>query len=127
MLAIAIGVCVGCDGSVPVDRPYVLKGVDTREQMALYYTLPHGDAVGRVDATVFAVGWDAHHIIVKRHPVGDRTQTEYFILDRAKDGPLVDPKLSVVGGFDSAGFVDARRRLGVDPRLGFQRVLRDLE
>ena len=83
--------------------------------------------VTRVRATVFAAGWDAHHVIVKRHPGGDRTRTEYYILDRRKDGPQAPPRQSVVGPLTAAEFATRRTALGVAPSLTFRLTLHDLE
>lgn len=122
---------VGCfpfdAGEVPLDGPYFLFATDISSQMALYYRIEHDAGIGRVDETVFAAGWDAHQVIAKRHPANDRTVTEYFIIDRAKDGPYADPKETVTGPLTAAQFAVARGRFGVDPALGFRVVLHDLE
>jgi len=64
---------------------------------------------------------------VKRHPNGDRSRTEVYILDRSKDGPLVDPGVSVTGPLTAAEFDARRRELSVDSTLSFRVVLPELE
>lgn len=126
--SLALAGCFPFDADeVPLDGPYFLWAADISADMALYYRLDHDGGVGRVDATVFAVGWDARHLIVKRHPANDRAVVEYFIVDRAKDGPTADPKATVTGPLTAAEFAAARRRLGVDSALDFRLVLHELE
>lgn len=110
-----------------LDDTYYLGATDINRQMSLYRRIGN-DGIGRVGATVFAAGWDTHHVIVKRHPNGDRSRTEYFILDRAKDdAPERDPSASVSGPFTQEEFVHARRGAGVAPSLDFTLVLRELQ
>ncbi len=114
-------------GGRKLDDTYELHAIDTREDMALYHRLPNGNKIGRIERTVFAVGWDSSHLIAKRHPTRDRTRTEYYVLERRKDSPSSDPSESVRGPYDSLAFDRERSRLGVNPQLRFQHVERDLE
>jgi hypothetical protein len=77
-----------------------------------------------VPATVFAAGWNKKYVVVKRHPFDDRTKTEYYILDRARDTPVADPSVSVEGPFSAEQFAARQRRLG---GIGFQLTLHNLE
>jgi hypothetical protein len=125
---LALAGCFPFDGGeVRLDGPYHLWAADVPEDMMLYHALGGDVGVGRVGPTVFAAGWDARHVIAKRHPDRDRVVTEYFILDRAKDGPTADPDSVVTGPLTAAEFAAARARLGVSPALAFTVVLRDLE
>ena len=120
--------CVPSDSEHAIDESYYLAATDISAQMSLYRRVDKSTGIARVEPTVFAVGWDTHHLIVKRHPNNDRSKTEYFILDRAKDAsPLTDPSVSVTGPFSAEQFSDARRRAGVAPELGFALVLNDLQ
>ncbi len=110
-----------------LDGPYRLWAADTREQIHLSYDLGDGNSIGRIGATVFAVGWDARHLIVKRHPGGDRSVTQYYILERQKDSALADPSVSVTGPLDSMSFEIQRRSIGVAPELGFMHTVPDQE
>src|SRR6266851_1066449 len=72
---------------------YVVIEIDAREQMSVGYDLEDGGYMGRVPATVFAVGWDGRYLIAKQHPydainkseIVDRSVTNYYIIDSAKD------------------------------------------
>ena len=70
-----------------------LIAIDTISQM----TLIHEDSpMSLVEPTVFAVGADAKHIVLKQHPSSDsgtkfdRSVTNYFVVSRDKSvqGPL---------------------------------------
>ena len=114
-------------GERGLDGPYYLGATDVPEQMALYRRVDDALGVQRVPPTVFAAGWDARHVIAKRHPAGDRARVEYYILDRGRDGVAREPAASVTGPLTAAEFATARRRLGVHPAVDFRVVLRDLE
>jgi hypothetical protein len=125
---LALTACFPWDaGGRELDDTYELHAIDTRQDMALYRRLPDGNGIGRIEPTVFAVGWDSSHLIAKRHPSRDRSHTEYYILERRKDSPHADPNESVRGPFDSLTFHRERSRLGVDSQLRFQHIERDLE
>lgn len=125
---LAFGGCFPFDaGHVRIDGPYYLWAADTRQDMALYYRVGRDGGVQRVASTVFAAGWDEHHIVVQRHPKGDRAVTEYFILDREKDNALAEAHQVVTGPLTAAEFAAARNRLGVSPPLAFTVRVRDLE
>ena len=112
----------------PLDEPYYLAATDVSKQMSLYRRIGKDEGIGRVEPTVFAAGWDKHHIIVQRHPNGDRSRTEFFILDLAKDdAPERAPSVSVTGPFTAGEFAEARTRAGVAPGLSFTLVLSDLK
>jgi hypothetical protein len=120
--------CFPFDGGTHrLDGPYRLFATDVSSDMALCYDVGDGACIGRVGPTVFAAGWDARHLIVKRHPGNDRARVEYFILDRARDGRLAEPAASVSGPYTQQEFAAARQRFAIDPRLTFTLVLKDLE
>ena len=110
-----------------IDGPYELVAIDVPSQMHLAYDIGDGASVGRVPATVFAAGADARHVIAKRHPDGDRTRTEWYILVRAQDSASADPSASVIGPLTEAQFGAERKRLGVAPSLEFTVVRRNLQ
>jgi hypothetical protein len=153
---LAILAVAGCSqlgaGEVRLVGPYYVVAATSRQDMALYYAPGREGRVGqwipgpsrlrsaerrsvsardslhlRVGPTVFALGRDDRHIIVKRHPGGDRSITEYFILTRAVDTASSGKAAAVTRPLTAAEFADARRRLGVSETLGFSFVLRDLE
>jgi hypothetical protein len=125
LLLAACNMCVAYDEEL--DGPYRLMAIDVREQMSVVYGSPDGSGTYRIGETVFAVGWDRRHLIAKRHPDGDSTRTEYYVLEREKDSPTAPASASVRGPFDSVAFEQARQTLGVAPTVRFTRLLRELE
>jgi hypothetical protein len=67
---------------------YRLIAIDTRGQMYLAVDGPNDSLVSVVGPTVFSIGADDRHIVVKQHPSKDqfggfdRSVTNYFIVDR---------------------------------------------
>ena len=110
-----------------MEGPYALFATDVPEEMALVYAVDRGAYVERVPPTVFAAGWDARHIVVKRHPAGDRKRTEIFVLDRRRDGPLAEPAECIAGPMTEAEFAVRRAGLGVGPGLAFRVTLSELQ
>jgi hypothetical protein len=108
-----------------LDGPYSLCAVNS-EETALCHDTGADTFQDRGPAVVFAAGADARHVIAKRHPPGDRAVTEYYIVDRARDGSTADRR-AVTGPLTAAEFVAARSRVGVSPSLRFTLVQRHLE
>lgn len=90
---------VGC-GFV-YDKPlvgfYHLIAIDTDEQMSVSYDLGDGNYIGRINETVFSVGWNERYIVAKQHPNNNRSITNFYYLDIASDSKYADPSTSVVG------------------------------
>lgn len=84
--------------------PYALVWIDTAENVSLDYDLGDGAWVGRIDSTVFAVGWDGRYLVAKQHPGNDRSKTNYFIIDAGKDGRYADTAQAVTGPLTAAQF-----------------------
>lgn len=104
-----------------IDGPYRLVATDVMEDMSVCYDLGTGSCVGRVNETVFAVGWNFEYIVAARHPREfahelDKSETEYFYVIRALDGAAVAPSAAVRGPFAAADFQAEQQRLGL-PRL----------
>lgn len=111
-----------------LDDVYYLGSIDLVDSMSLYRRIDAQAGIGRVGPTVFAAGFDSQYVIVKRHPSGDRSKVEYFLLDRNKDdSPGRDPTASVSGPFTEKEFAVARARAKVDTSLQFTLVLRKLQ
>jgi hypothetical protein len=91
--------------------PYRLIAVDIDEQMSVSYSLPGGSAIGRIEETVFSVGWDEHFIVAKQHPNNNRRITNFYYLDIAKDGAYADPSASVTGPLTEAEFIKRQSTL----------------
>ena len=98
-----------------------------REAMAIVVFNEDGNYIQLVSPTVFGVGWDQSHIVVKSHPWNlfdgdlmlDRSQIEYYI--------VVVSGCRVFGPFGEQDFVLHCDILGVGKDLGFTQVFRDLE
>jgi hypothetical protein len=93
---------VGCWQTVVFDEkitgPYRLSAIDITEEMSVCYELKEEDTcIGRIPETVFSVGWNENFIVAKQHPSGNKSVTNYFILDRKKDAKYVDPSVTVTG------------------------------
>ncbi|EOA03834.1 hypothetical protein HFRIS_015791 [Herbaspirillum frisingense GSF30] len=104
--------------------PYLLTHIDTQQDMYLCYELPEGNCVGRIQKTVFAVGWDDRYIVAKRHPDSDRKVVQYFFLEMAKDSHYADPSTSVTGPMSEESFSRYARLLGLPP---FTKTITQLE
>ena len=79
---------------------YSLDAIDVKSQMCLAFD---GDSIALVGPTIFAVGSDAKHIVVKQHPAIDQwagkidhSITNYFIVER-RSGSFADRKAGVRG------------------------------
>src|SRR5262245_17898507 len=125
-------VCSGCTDPKPImtrgwpdvywrEGNYVLLAIDDQREMWL--TLEDSpNALAR--ATVFSVGANAHYIVAKQHPRAypavrrgshsfDRTITNYFVIDRAKEkGPWPD---MVRGPLSRAEFERLQQELDLPP------------
>jgi hypothetical protein len=113
-------IMAACGGFVHDERivgPYRLQAIDTDAQMDVSYALPNGNSIGRVPETVFAVGWDAKYVVAASHPHKsvaeqlDKSNTDYFYIIRASDGPYVDPSVSVRGPFNAPSYQIQKARL----------------
>lgn len=80
---------------------YRLIAIDTNSQMSLIFEGDGGLIL--VEATIFAVGADAKHIVLKQHPASDlgatsydRSITNYFVVEK-RSGSFRDRELGVRG------------------------------
>ena len=80
--------------------------------------------MGRIEETVFSVGWSAQFIAAKQHPSNDKSVTNYFILDIQKDAKFLDPKESLIGPLSEAEYQEKLNSMSL-PR--FSRTLEDLQ
>jgi hypothetical protein len=95
MLVVLSGCGFGHDERVTGD--YRLIADDVPDQMSLSRRLPDGNAIGRINETVFVVGWNHRYIVSKRHPAKNRKVTHYYYLDMSRDSIYADPSQSVAG------------------------------
>ncbi len=103
---------------------YRLIAVDVMEQMSVDHSLDNGSAIGRINETVFAVGWDQRYIVAKQHPNNNRAVTNYYYLEMAKDSPYADPSASVTGPLTAQEFASKQNELKLPP---FTRTIKSLE
>lgn len=92
---------------------YHLAATDTPQQMGVCYSLENGDCVGRIPETVFSIGWNDQFIVAKQHPSNDRSVTNYFILEIARDSKLATPSTSVIGPISATEFKNKVTSLGL--------------
>lgn len=103
---------------------YRLIAVDVLSEMSVSYGLENGDVVGRINSTVFAVGWDSRYIVAKQHPNNDRSITNYFYLDISKDSRYADPGASVTGPLNFEEFSKKKIELSLP---SFKRTIKSIE
>jgi hypothetical protein len=87
---------------------YRLMAMDTEEQMSIWC-----GKWGRVEETVFAVGFDKRYIVAKQHPNGHRNVTNYFYIDMTADSPSEAESKHVTGPLTEAEFIAHQQRLGL--------------
>lgn len=120
VLCVALVACFPTeDPWVRLSGPYVLLNAYPGGSTYLAYEFDGGSTIGRVSDTVVAAGADENHVIAKRHPNGDPSVTEYYIIDRRRDGSHVDPSVCVVGPLTEEQFLAQRRAMGVSHALDF--------
>jgi hypothetical protein len=122
------GLLTGCglfdSGVVWRGGHYELAWIDIPDNVTLYYDAGNNSAIGRVEARVFAVGWDGRYVVAKQHPKGDKSITNYFIVDSQKDAPFADVKQAVIGPLTEAEFQQKSAQLKLPP---FTKVLESLQ
>lgn len=104
--------------------PYALLWIDTAENISINRDLGGGSWAGRVDSTVFAVGWNGRYLVAKQHPDNDRSTTNYFIVDSRKDSDYADQAKVVMGPLTASEFQRKNIELHLPP---FSKVLRPLQ
>ena len=113
-LGLAASVCVLCaslygcglfdSGTEWKAGRYELTWIDTPENISIYRTLPDGHLIGRINATVYSVGWNGRYLVAKQHPAGDKTMLNYFILDVEADSDYAEPQSVVLGPLTESQF-----------------------
>lgn len=84
--------------------PYVFMWIDTVDNSTVSYELDEGTSIGRIDATVYAVGWDGRYLVAKQHPSGNKSITNFFYIDSRRDAKYAEPSEVVVGPMTAAEF-----------------------
>ena len=95
------------------DGPYIVIWIDVPSSTTLSYELEGGTSVGRIDETVFSVGRNERYIVAKQHPGNDKSVTNYFFIEKAKDQPYADPHDVVAGRLSEMEFRAKAKELGL--------------
>ena len=107
-----------------ITGPYYLDAVDIAGQMSVDYDLGDGSGIGRIEPTVFSVGWNNRYIVAKQHPANNRTVTNFYYLDMTKDARYGNPTDSVVGPLTRTEFISKQQALGLP---AFSITIKELE
>ena len=122
LCALAVG---GCDvRNEKLVGPYVLVAIDTESQMSVSYDVGGGASVGRILPVVFSVGWDDRYIVAKQHPGEDRSVTNFYFLEIAKDAKYGDQFKAVTGPLTERQFLAAKATLRLPD---FRKTIKSLE
>jgi hypothetical protein len=133
LIIAAVSFLTACDALSPdtywSSGDYELIAIDTKGQMMLAVDLHNGGSIGIVGPTVFALGADDQHIVIKQHPSTDhfghfdQTVTHYFIVTRIP-GTAEEKEKGVRGPLSKDEF----DRVAVSNSLPpFTKIFKDLE
>lgn len=106
----------GCDsGTQWEDSQYEVTWIDTDENRRVYYRLDDGNGIGRVSATVIAVGSDANYLVAKRRDEND--QIWFYYIDKHKDvrEKYYNGDQITQGPFSEKEFIVLREDLNLPP------------
>ena len=104
--------------------PYALVWIDLPDDVWLEYRTPNSGSQRRVEPRVFAVGADKRWVVAKQHPGGDRSITNFFVIDATRDSIRAANSEVVRGPLSEAEFQQLEREFHL-PR--FTKVLASLE
>lgn len=78
------------------DGRFALLWIDLPDDVALEYQLDRDRWEPLIDKRVFAIGSDQRYIVAKQHPNGDKSRTNFYVIDKSKDefhcvqGPMAE-------------------------------------
>jgi hypothetical protein len=104
--------------------PYILLWIDTLDNSQLNYDLGEGTSIGRIDKTVYAVGWNGRYLVAKQHPSGDKATTNFYIIDSLTDSRMAEPTTVVIGPLTQEQFQAKTMELQLP---GFSKTIGALE
>jgi hypothetical protein len=102
----------------------VLTWIDIPDDVRLEYDRGDGGFSHRIEERVFAVGWNKHYLVAKQHPSGDRSITNFFVIDAIADSAEADSQKVVRGPLTESEFQRLSSELSLPP---FSKVLASLE
>jgi hypothetical protein len=113
LILVTLSSCIFDSGELWRNNPYLVHWIDTGDSVTLAYDLGGGGSIGRVEAKVVAVGANEKYVVVKQNPNANRAITNYFYIDRAKDGKYAEIKDAVSGPFSELEFEKKRTELAL--------------
>jgi hypothetical protein len=115
----------GCDSGTPWrSGPYALLWIDLPEEVRLSYYMGNGAWAQLIEPRVFAVGANDRYIVAKQHPGGNKSITNYFIIDIRAGAPSARSNGGVVGPLTGKAFAERATQLSLPP---FTKTLASLE
>ena len=103
----------GCDYGVECqDDPYKVQWIDISSNRSLVYDLGNDASIGRVNATIIAVGSSQDYIVAKQYD-DIRKEINYYYIDRKKDHKYYNWDQITEGPFSEVRFKELKTELGL--------------
>ena len=100
-----------CDSGVEWESgDYEVYWIDLPSELGLGRKLPDGNAIGRVEPQVFAVGEDKYWVVAGRYPDGDKSRPEFFYFAMADDSTYKNSEDVVLGPFTAEEFEKLKKQ-----------------
>ena len=124
LLALSVGCSLFESGVIWQGGSYVMLKPEKPDEVQLSYSAGNGVWLKRVGPTVFAVGYDGEYVVAKQHPLGDKSITNYFIIQAQKDSVAAEARDVVIGPLTDNEFQEKAQQLNLPP---FSKVLESLK
>ena len=110
ILSIALS---ACDSGVEwSEGEYEVHWIDTSQNRSLARKIDSSSSIGRVGAEVIAVGSNDKHVVAKQRSIGTNS-ISYFVINKAKDGKLLNQDEITEGPFSEKRFLELQKELGL--------------
>ncbi len=106
------------------DGQYSLLWIDLPDEVTLTYDWGAGHSEPLIPSQVFAVGANANFIVVKQHPHGDKSITNFYAIPRRPSAGKRSPHPPVLGPMSSIEFAKKSVELSLP---SFSKTLTALE
>lgn len=93
--------------------PYRVFAVDVMQGTSVGYESANGTIVTRIHGPIYAYGYNLRYIVAARYAAADKSTSEYFVLDMAKDSEYAESSASVSGPITREEFDSERARLNL--------------